>query len=168
MTDKTRNLPMPENWSASPNDVNEFEHHYSNNRETWDKAFAWLKNADLKGISAGKYEIDGDRVFASVSEYRPKDLMDTRFEAHQKYIDIQCLVSGIERIGVAPLSRARIIEEYNGDKDIAFYEIPEAVCKYYIAAPGKYFIFFPNDAHRPGIKVEGSEEVRKVVVKIMV
>jgi YhcH/YjgK/YiaL family protein len=32
--------------------------------------------------------------------------------------------------------------------------------------PGTFFIFTPEDAHRPGIQVAGYESVKKVVVKV--
>jgi biofilm protein TabA len=157
-----------EKWLASYEDLNEFEEHYSNNKETWDKAFKWLKKADLRDIPTGKCEIDGDRVFALVSEYRPKDINDTRFEAHKEYIDIQYVIKGIETIGVASLSKGIAITAFDVEKDVGFFEIPEIECKYYKAEPGQYFIFFPGDAHRPGIKAEESEGVKKVVVKVRV
>lgn len=163
-----KEFPEHEKWIGSFEDINEFDNHYSINKDTWDKAFDWLKTTDLNQIASGKYEIDGVMAFASVAEYDSKNRDDIKFEAHKKYIDIQYVVKGREMIGVAPLSGARIIEEYNEDKDIAFYEIPETECKYYIAEPGKYFIFFPGDAHRPGILLNESTMVKKVVVKIRI
>jgi len=166
METQNKDFPDHEKWLGSFEDVNEFENHYSKNKNIWDKAFEWLKTTDLNNLAPGKYEIDGGRAYALVAEYDSKKTDDTLFEAHKKFIDIQYIVKGREMIGVAALSSARIIETYNDDKDIAFYEIPEAECKYYLAEPGKYFIFFPGDAHRPGIKVEDAEKVRKVVVKV--
>jgi len=165
MTDRKNNPRDAENWFASPDDVNEFENHYSGNKDTWDKAFAWLNNVNLQSIAPGKYEIDGDKVYASVAEYVPKELKDTRFEAHRKYIDIQYVVKGVETIGVAPLSKGMVITSFDAERDIGFFEIPEADCKYYTVEPGKIFIFFPKDAHRPGIR-SNDGEVRKLVVKI--
>jgi biofilm protein TabA len=37
---------------------------------------------------------------------------------------------------------------------------------FYVADPAKFFLFFPQDVHRPNIKVEEGD-VRKVVVKIL-
>lgn len=154
------------NWLVE--DFKRFDSHYEKNRERWEKAFSWLMNTDLATITPGKYVIDDDKIFASVSEYMPKDETDVRFEAHKKYIDIQHVVKGEECIGVAPLSKAKAVTEFDEQKDIGFFEIPEEDCKYYDTGQGRFFVFFPEDVHKPGIKTAGGGEVKKVVVKVMV
>jgi YhcH/YjgK/YiaL family protein len=149
-------------------DILEFYHQYARNRTAWDKAFAWLRDTDPQKIAPGKYPLDGDHVYASVTEGSTKKFDDTRWEAHLKYIDIQYVAGGREKIGVAPLSKAVGIEPFNTTKDIGFYEVPEADCKYYEAMPGTFFIFFPEDAHRPGIHMKGYDAVKKIVIKIKV
>lgn len=149
-------------------DVLEFSFQYAKCRECWDKAFAWLRDTNLAEIAPGKYKIDGDLVFASVAEGNTKNPEDTRWEAHKKYIDIQYVAIGKEKIGLAPLSKAVAIEPFNESKDIGFYEIPEADCVYHTAQPGTFFVFFPQDAHRPGIKTKGTDSAKKIVIKIRV
>lgn len=149
-------------------DAMEFYFQYARNREYWDQALAWLRNTDLDKIATGKYNISGDQVYALVSEGPTKDLEFTKWEAHLKYIDIQYVASGKEKIGVAALSKAVEIEPFNVEKDIGFFEIPEPDCKYYLAEPGTFFIFFPQDAHRPGIRVKGNDSDKKIVIKISV
>lgn len=149
-------------------DAMEFHFQYARNPEYWEKALTWLRDTDLEKIPAGKYKIIGDQVFASVSEGPTRNLEDIKWEAHQKYIDIQYVASGKEKIGVAPLSKAVGIEPFSVEKDIGFYEIPEADCRYYLAEPGTFFIFFPQDAHRPGISVKGNDSDKKIVIKIRV
>lgn len=149
-------------------DAMEFCFQYARNREYWDQALTWLRDTDLEKIPAGKYEISDDQVYALVSEGHTKDLEGTRWEAHSKYIDIQYVAFGKEKIGVAPLSKALAIEPFSTEKDIGFFEIPEPDCKYYLAEPGTFFVFFPQDAHRPGIRVKGNDRVKKIVIKIRV
>jgi YhcH/YjgK/YiaL family protein len=38
--------------------------------------------------------------------------------------------------------------------------------KFYTAKPGTFFLFFPQDVHRPNIKVKGYDLVKKLVIKI--
>ena len=85
------------------------------------------------------------------------------WESHQNYIDIHYVINGKEKIGVAPLSSATVIKKYNSAKDLTFYK---AKGKYYVADPGLFFIFFPEDAHRPNLATEGSLAVKKLVIKI--
>ena len=56
----------------------------------------WLENTDLKNIADGKYLIDGDNVYASVQTYDTKD--DVKYESHRRYIDIQYMIDGEEKI----------------------------------------------------------------------
>ena len=61
---------------------------YSSINKNFEKAFKFLKNNDLKELALGKYEIDGDNVFASVQEYITKTEEEMNWESHEKYIDI--------------------------------------------------------------------------------
>jgi len=36
------------------------------------------------------------------------------------------------------------------------------------AVPGKFFLFFPEEAHRPTVKTSENINVRKVVVKVRI
>jgi YhcH/YjgK/YiaL family protein len=53
---------------------------------------------------------------------------------------------------------------YSEEKDIAFYTAPDG--ERMIATPDNFFIFFPDDAHMPGMKVDQNAPVRKVVLKV--
>ena len=153
--------------TADPSvDRRSFAQHYYDHKETWDKAFAFLKNADFANMTLGRVEL-GNGMFATVSEYPTKDRETTLFEAHQKYIDIQYVASGNELIDVAPLKNMTVTKPYNSENDIAFGAVTEfSEMK---ASAGRFFIFFPADAHRPGLK-DGNDNtlVRKVVVKVPV
>ncbi len=144
-------------------DQEEFKKQYQANQEGWDKAFAYLKSGELAGIAPGRYEIDGENVFAIITEGPAKEFDSTRFEAHLNYIDIHYVIEGKEKIGKAPVASANIIQEYDSAKDIAFYT---ADGKYYESSPEIYFIMFTGDAHRPGIKADDSAVLKKLVIKV--
>src|SRR6188472_3716078 len=63
-------------------DIIEFARQYHANKAYWDKAFAFLKNNDLNNIAKGKYPIDGDNVFASVTADSSKNFDKTNWESH--------------------------------------------------------------------------------------
>lgn len=157
-------------WQVKPDQsINRklFSESYFRNKKLWDKAFEFLKTNNLRELETKKYVIDGDRLYATVSEYLTKDEADARYEAHRKYIDIQYVVSGKELIGISPLSqKEEVLEPYNDEKDIEFLKVTGG--KNHIAMPDRFFILFPEDAHRPGIKDEKNSPVRKVVVKVIV
>lgn len=157
-------------WKMSPDpsiNKRELAVSYFKNKERWDKAFTFLKNSDFQKLETKRYDIDGDNLFATISEYKTKDPETTNYEAHRKYIDIQYVISGEEIMNVAPLSTVKeVVTPYDESKDIEFITVSSIVN--HKASPSNFFIFFPDDAHRPGIKVGVNLPVRKVVVKLKV
>lgn len=144
-------------------DVLEFARQYRLNKKYWDEAFAFIKNHNLENLAPGKYPIDGDNVFASITNDPTKDFDKTGWESHRKYVDLQYVINGEERIGVCPVAKATVTKPYNEKSDAANYQ---ATGKIYTAVPGTFFIFFPTDAHRPGITPGGNKPVKKLVIKI--
>lgn len=143
--------------------MEEFYKQYHANKSGWDQAFAFLKDQDLEKIQPGKYPVDGDNVYASVSEAPNMDFDKTSWESHRKYNDIQYVINGKERIGITTHATANITHDYDEKQDITFYNAEGAIHSFY---PGKFFIFFPQDLHRPGIKVDSDDPVKKIVLKI--
>jgi biofilm protein TabA len=146
-------------------DINrvEFERQYQKNKARWDKAFAYLKDTDLEKVAVGKYSLDGDSVTVSVTEGPARPMEKASWESHRKMIDIQYIVRGKEKMGLTDLASAKVLKPYDANKDVANYT---ADGKYYTAEPGTMYIFFPGDVHRPTIKVDGYDTVKKVVIKV--
>lgn len=128
------------------------------------KAFDFIQKNDFSSFLPGKYEIEGDKIFVLVNEYETKKASETYPEAHQKYIDIQLMVSGSERFGYSPFSGQKVETEYNEKKDIAFFNSKVDLFK---LKPGMFAIFFKNELHQPGIIIDKPETVKKVVVKVL-
>jgi YhcH/YjgK/YiaL family protein len=136
---------------------------YSNLGSKFQKAFSFITDPELMLLDNGKYEIDGDNAFALVSEYKTKDELDGKLEAHRKYIDIQFLAKGTELIGYAPFYRQKVITEYNEEKDVVFFNGDRSFIK---MEQGMFAVLFPYELHMPGIKSSMREDVKKVVVKV--
>ncbi len=127
-------------------------------------AAAFLRRPDLGSLAAGRYDLDGDRVYALVSDYTTSPATERRWEAHRRYIDLQFLVSGCERIGYAPVSRM-LPEPYDDKKDILRLS-GDGECL--TLTPGCFMLLWPEDAHMPGVAAADPGPVKKVVVKIRV
>lgn len=140
-----------------------FEKLYKANPVLWSKAFGWLKTTDLESIDPGTYVIEEGNLNAIVSDAPAPALEDVKWEAHKNFCDIQYIVRGKATMGVASVPEAAFVASYDRSNDVGFFE---AEGEYYPAEPGTFFIFTPEDAHRPGIKVEGFDSVKKVVIKV--
>ncbi len=68
-------------------------------------------------------------------------------------------------MGYAPIENQDVINEYNEQNDITFFEGERSFTK---VEAGMFAIFFPNDLHMPGINVGDSEFVKKIVIKVKV
>jgi len=139
---------------------------YFNNKVRWDMAFSYLYNTDLENIKVGTYYLDSTNLYAIVLEYMTKDLENTRFEAHRKYADIQYLIYGEEKIGVVETKEIMEVTPYDESKDIGFYFSENN--NFRLVNPGKAFVFFPDNAHRPGVKTNNFSAVKKIVIKVRV
>lgn len=126
-------------------------------------AFEYLKQTDFSKMDNGKHVIDGDALFAIVQEYDTKNSTDAKLEAHRKYIDVQYIISGEELIGVRPLIDQTPCKDYDAENDYALYD---DTCSFVKINPKQFAVLFPQDLHKPGIKVDGAIKVKKVVMKV--
>ena len=130
------------------------------------QALHYLQTTDLKNIASGKYEIDGENLFAIVQEYETLNSANEQMEAHKKYIDVQYMVNGAELVGHAILNNQTPSKAYDDAADfMLFGEAPSFFSKF---KAGMFMIFFPSDLHKPCIKINEPASVKKVVVKVKV
>ena len=140
-----------------------FYNEYHANKRCWDTAFGFLRHINLDTIRPGKYYLLGDSVFVTVTEAATKPKDSVQWESHKKYIDLQYIYQGKEWVGVADASKATITKPYSFD---AMNYTADG--KFYVSDAAHFFLFFPNDAHRPSIQVPGFPRVKKFVIKIIV
>lgn len=129
------------------------------------KGLDWLRKTDLENLADGKYLIDGERIFANVQSYETK--ITAPFEAHKKYIDIQYMIKGEEKIGVVDYDVCTTVEQYNSQKDIEFLDCSENV-NYCTLKEGEFLILYPDDAHQPSLAIDNPAFVKKAVVKVLI
>jgi len=126
------------------------------------RGLQFLTDTDLGGLAPGKHEIDGKRLFALVSDYTPKPLAEGRWESHRRYLDLQYVVSGVERMGVAPIDRLAA-GDYDADRDMLWLS---GAGDFLTFGAGQFMLLWPGDAHMPGVEAGVPGQARKVVVKI--
>jgi YhcH/YjgK/YiaL family protein len=132
------------------------------------KVKEFVDDFNKNDVADGTYNIDGERVYAMVQSYRTKQQTpEMMFEAHRKYIDLQYIVSGIEKIRWAKLDTVTMVEEkYSSGGDIAFYE-GESMLDFTLTK-NTFLLLKPEDAHLPGLSADKDVNVRKIVFKLLV
>jgi len=130
------------------------------------KAFEYIQQTNLDTIEMGKYEIDGDNLKAIFSnkEGMTAEASTSKFECHNKHIDIQLCIHGVEQIGWKPREDCEHENGgYNAEKDVQLYN--EEPDMYFQLTDGQFAIFFPEDVHAPMI---GEGEIKKLVIKVKI
>ena len=126
-------------------------------------AFDFLNNTNLENFTPGRYELEGDTVYVLVQEYEPKPVDQGKWEAHHRYVDVQYMLHGCERIDFALLDHMQL-GEYNPEKDS---QALNGQGQHLLLEEGSFVVFFPQDAHMPGLSLGKPEKVKKIVLKCL-
>ena len=130
----------------------------------FEKAFEYLQNTNFQKLSDGRHNIEGDKIFALISRYETVSTEEKKWESHRKYIDIQYLAEGNEKIGFSEHSLLKEETEFSEKDD---YQLFSGSGDFFTLNKDKFVIFFPGEPHKPGCIFENSEKVLKIVIKIM-
>jgi YhcH/YjgK/YiaL family protein len=126
------------------------------------QALDYLQQTDLGVLEPGRYEVEGASLYVLVQEYSTKPMAQGRWETHRRYIDVQSVVRGIERIGYAPAVRL-VPEPYDQTRDLQWW-IGDG--EFLTLTPGTFMMLWPGEAHMPGMAAGDPSPVKKTVIKI--
>lgn len=129
-----------------------------------ERALEIIEGLDWDIIEPGRYEVDDD-IFYMVNEYETKYSYEARYEAHEKYVDIQYMLQGEEKMEFADTSKLEVDEAYDPEKDVVFLKDPKTADSF-VVSEGDYRIFYPEDAHKPGLCIDKPSKVKKIVAKV--
>ena len=135
--------------------------------EKFRKGYEFLRTADLKALPVGRVDIEGDDIYASVQEYTSLKADTCKFEAHNRYFDIQYVVEGEEQFGYAKREDLTEDSPYDETNDIVFFREPEEAGTVLLKA-GDCIVVAPEDAHKPRCQAKEACRVKKVVIKVRV
>jgi len=129
------------------------------------QAFEYIDQTDLASAPDGKNEIaDGLKAIFSNSPGKTKEASCAKFECHDKNIDIQLCINGLETIGWKPREKCVTQNgEYNVEKYVQFYH--DAPDTFFQLTNDQFAIFFPGDVHAPMI---GEGNIKKLVIKVKI
>ncbi|MEO0065887.1 MAG: hypothetical protein RI983_1213 [Bacteroidota bacterium] len=132
----------------------------------FEKAMSYIAACKIDEMPVGETQWEGENIRAIViqeSLVSEKESTDY-FECHNRYIDIQMVFEGMEKVGWK--SRNNCMNprgEYSLEKDVLFYDDSPEI--FFNLKAGHFAIYFPEDVHAPMI---GNGIIRKMVVKVLV
>ncbi len=137
---------------------------YSSITPSLGRAFSFLLSNDLASLEPGRMELDGDSLYVFVQQYMAKPETLGKWEAHKRYIVVQYLVSGSERVGYSAIKKMNL-GDYNPQKD---NQALTGTGQMLQLNAGSFMVFFPQDAHMPGLANGFETPVKKIVVKCLI
>ena len=138
---------------------------YMGQGEWLDLALRFMLETELDKLPIGRTEISGDKVFANVMEAKARDEGDARFEIHEKYMDIQIDIEGVEKILIG-LDEEAEIEAYDEEGDFGTVRCsPAAEC---VIGPGRFIVCMKREPHKPGVAAQKDRCLKKCVIKVAV
>ena len=129
------------------------------------KAIEFIRQTDLLNQPDGKLEIaEGLTAIFTNTPGKTREASLAKFECHDKNIDIQVCINGLETIGWKPREKCETPNGvYNSEKDVRFYS--DAPDTFFQLTNGQFAIFYPEDVHAPMI---GEGLIKKLVIKVKI
>ena len=124
-------------------------------------------NADS---ALGKFDVDGENQLVMIFNDSTSPAEERRQELHGKYLDIQIVLAGQEKMVFSNLAAPQGRAEWLEGKDIAFLPLEQQGLeeKSFIMNAGDFVVFYPGELHKPMCTVGENAPVKKAVVKILV
>lgn len=111
--------------------------------EAIQKGLRFLKDMDFSSLEDGRYAIQGEELFVIIGTMETKVLEEAKPEAHNQYLDIQCLLEGKETIGFAQRNLNQpVSEDLLEEKDLLLYRNELESESTLSLSVGEYGIFF--------------------------
>ena len=114
------------------------------------RAIEFLQRADLAALPDGRHDVDGDAIYALVQRYTSKLPGEGRWEAHQRYADLQTRRRGRGAHGLRPdgaiHARAPTIRQRTSSSSRA----TPTSCG---STAGEFIVLWPGEVHMPGMAV---------------
>lgn len=137
---------------------------YAALNRNFDKAFQFLISCKNQFPLPGRYDIDGDAVYASVQHYETVPDDSKQWEGHRRYIDIQYLATGKELLGYLNTRNETALGVYQDKADCQLISSQEGA--FLCMGEDMFAVFYPGEFHKPGCVWDKAQHVNKIVVKV--
>ncbi len=135
--------------------------------EFWQQLFAFISDLTAE-LAPGRYPLQGEKLFVNVQEYQTKPLEAPAncLELHRRYLDIQLVLDGSERIFCRAGAGLAGRQPYSESSDCALLEFKPEGAYALPLYPGNFILLLPEEPHMPCIACREPAKVKKAVVKI--
>ncbi len=127
-----------------------------------------VKNRDkILTMENGSYDVGDNGIKMNVGKYFTKQEKDKFWESHRKYLDVQIMIDGSERVAINDI-RNMSEKSFDSERDLVILEGNKLFDV--VIENGDVLVFFPNDVHKPELDVlesNNSENKRKIVTKVV-
>ncbi|GAB7140962.1 hypothetical protein RsTz2092_09190 [Deferribacterales bacterium RsTz2092] len=140
---------------------------YKDAKKLLELGYAFIKDTDVASLPLGKITI-ATGVEATLQEHQTAPASEKLFETHDKFFDIQFMVSGQELFGFARREELTVNKPYDPAKDITFYNEP-ANSGYVLLKTDEIIVVSPDEAHKPCCCLDNNPQlVKKLIIKVAV
>lgn len=123
----------------------------------------FIESVDMAAFAPGRYDV-ADGIYLDVQDIKTKPKGDNICEVHKKYIDLQYVVGGVEKMLLGTYIDNQPKIPYDEEKDVE-HSAAGFVTELVVNA-GWFCVFFPGEYHKPGLCVAEPGDVRKALFKI--
>ena len=130
-----------------------------------------VKNRNkILSLENGSYDVDYNGIKMNVGKYFTKREEDKFWESHKKYLDVQIMIDGSERVAFNNIRNMKE-KSFNSERDLVILEGNKLFD--IVIENGDVLVFFPNDVHKPELDIfnseneEKCEDNKKIVTKVV-
>ena len=128
--------------------------------------FAKKNENKILSLVNGSYDVGYNNIKMNLGKYFTKKENDKFWESHKKYLDVQIMINGTEKVAINDI-RDMEVKSFDEEKDLTILEGDKAFD--IVMKTGDVLVFFPNDVHKPELNVSENDDsgnIRKIVTKV--
>ena len=132
--------------------------------------FAKKNENKILSLVHGSYDVGYNNIKMNVGKYFTKNENEKFWESHKKYLDVQIMIDGSERVAINDIRNMRE-KSFDSERDLVILDGDKMFDV--IIENGDVLVFFPNDVHKPELDIldseneEECENKKKIVTKVV-
>ena len=132
--------------------------------------YAEKNREKILSLENGSYDVGYNRIKMNVGKYFTKREEEKFWESHKKYLDVQIMIDGSERVAFNNIRNMKE-KSFNSERDLVILDGDKMFDV--IIENGDVLVFFPNDVHKPELDIfnseneEKCEDNKKIVTKVV-